>query len=152
MKSKTKFALWALPFLVLSLALGWAKWKADNPTPTKLDLEVRARFLRTDPLFFDSSLLASFYYLSRKEREDIDKHLWILPGSKIPIGMVTLRDPFIRWQTSSRTEFIHIGKIMQDDFYQDPLSGFAYRIHPATSHFIREWMTNHVEVEKLHLK
>jgi len=40
MKRKTKFALWVLPSLVSSVALGWAKWNADNPTPTKLDLEV----------------------------------------------------------------------------------------------------------------
>jgi hypothetical protein len=152
MNRRTKFALFMLPLVVLSVALLVAKWKSDNPTPTKLDLEVRARFLRTKSALFNLGLSTSPFYLSRKEREDVSKHLWI--SSKIPIGTFTLRPHFIiRWETPSKAELINIGSSTQDDVYQDLFGGGAYKIHPATSRYLRQWLDNHPEVRKqLHLK
>lgn len=149
MNQKSKFALWAVPLVVLSAALVWAKWKTDNPTPTKLDLEVRARILRAqDTLLVNSGSLGLLHHLSERERERVSEHLWINANAKFPIRTVTLNPPFITWQVSSRVEFICIGKSMQNDFYQDPVGGFTYRVHPATSRYLRWWLQQHSPVNK----
>lgn len=45
MTRRKKFALWALPLVVLSTVLVWAKWKAEHPPLTKLDIQLRQRLI-----------------------------------------------------------------------------------------------------------
>ncbi len=158
MNRRTKFALWVLPLLVLSVTLGWVKWKADNPTPTKLDLEVRKRFL------YDKEASISFqsderydHQLSLQERKEISDHLWLICTS---VSSFPDEDVVLNWASPPYDETVSISNETGQDVYRSDESDWKndniiqkrFRVHPATSLYMRQWLANHPGVRKqLHL-
>lgn len=142
-----KFCLWALPFLVVSVAFFYAKWKTDNPTPTKLDLEVRKRFVEAKDATFKNEFQSQplyLYRLSQTEREEIASHLWM--GEKP--GISTRKEIGLNLSNRGNSESIQMYS-SNDNVYQSKSRGEVktYGIHPATSRFIWKWLKEHTQVE-----
>lgn len=148
MKRPTKLALFALPLLVLSAALLAAKWKADNPTPTKRDFAIRKRFLETKDvvLFLDNQPVegpdGQDYHLSLQDKQQIADHLW---STSLPSGVPSR---FTTRAIFAFTELIVLD-FARDDYYQpDNLESHSVKLHPATSRYLRWWIEQHPTVER----
>lgn len=146
---KRKWLFFVLPLVVLSVALGWAKPKANAPPLTKRDRVVRQRVLGAKEAYITHGEF--FYVLSRQEKKDLASHLWLRDDSRCTI--VTTGDEIVwSWGESGiyRDEMF-MGTSASTDFLllEDP----NIAPHSATSRYLRQWLANHPKVRKqLHLK
>lgn len=145
MNFKRKWLFFVLPLVVLSAALGWVKWKADNPTPTTLDLEVRQMFLKSSDAkaVVEAKGRTIFsYQLSTTEKKKIAEHLFLLPSASIFVNMNNTSCS-IQWDRANvgfEWEAQHDGATFD---FNDPTKPWTYRLHPVTNRFLRAWFAHH---------
>lgn len=148
MNFKRKWLFFVLPLLVLSAALGWTKWKRENPTPTVQDLAIRKRFLtgKGVVLFLDNQPVegpdGKDYHLSIQDEQQIAEHIWVTSSPSGVASRFTTRAIF----TGS---FGFIGlDFARSDYYSPDLDNYDIKLYPATSRYLRWWLEQHPTVEK----
>jgi len=156
MNRKRKWVLWALPFMVLSVALVWAKWKSEHPMPTERDIRLRQQFLKAERVVIINKN-SHFTQLSAQERREIAEHLNIIWNGSAPTTIWTkwgsqyFNDDITIWWGKARgthiVNAINLGAIGHLDYYRHSDSaGQFLPLHPATSRFLRQWLKNHPDI------
>ncbi len=151
MNKRGKLALVVLPLVVLSAALGWARWKWDNPTPTAQDLEIRSNFLhateatvQSSGISHNSAYAGVAYELTPQDRKDIAAHLWLTKERTWAPSY-----PYIVfvWGGGSTSGGIRIYRSDKPiDYYGDAPFETPILIHPATSRYLNQWLAEHPQV------
>ncbi len=146
---KRKIAWLALP-LVLGVLAFAAKWRAEHPTPTKEDLEVRALMREASQVevadVITTTQTKSLGFLSRDEISSLADNVYCLhANSSILWGSDTIVIKFLyRTPTINGTRRIEVttgidGGISRLDVLSSPqtaIGSIAWELHPAT---VKSW-------------
>lgn len=136
--------------------LSWAKWKRDNPVTTALDAKIRISLLNDETAYWAISNATGIkrqIYMSPEQRREIANHLWLLeaPVQRNPKP----RTLILRWGTKSQFHLISISNnnsprdTVSEMFIGSNFAQTTHQLHPASSHYLRQWLAKHPLVEKI---
>lgn len=147
---KRKLATLALPLLLAALMLG-VKWRAEHPTPTKEDLEVRALLKKPPPTKVSYRLWSSRYrskMVSKQEFTKLMDNLYLSPQQRT-VPTSTRSDEVVHFicyyqaprnskdAVSSVSIEMNITKLWGWMYVYRTQRESGYRLHPVT---VKRWI------------